>query len=648
MKMRKIALLIVALSLGAAWGQAPLSAAASEALHKGQAAASEAMSTYVKQTPDRPLWRQAIVYGQKARQLAPDSPAPMRFLAQVYSITNWYSRAYQSWDAYFKAGGESDAQVTQEFAKAAQQMGYASYNAGNLSAALTYYQKAHDLEPGDLEAIVWLARVNFESGKPKAALPLWQAAVKQAPDNQGYQYYLTRTQDQVHYGVAASNAFYAGVAAYGKEDKQAALADFEKAAKLNTHYKEAWARAASTSLELSLPQKAVSYWQGVLAIDPSDEGAQYFLGIAQTQARWGIAAANAFQDGYNAYNAGRLAKAETDFTKATQLNGGYADAWAWLGRIHYEQGDYAAAAGFYGQAARLEPANTTYQQFAQQAQTLAGTAPSGGAPEVAKTPSKQAEAAPPKQQAQTPTSPPEKTSPEKAKNPPPPERKPATTRAKPQPAPASKPPPTSPSPPSTQAKAKPESPAPSAAPAPKAAVTRHQPGKPVVLLNVTYTHQASADGAQGGAFSFFSSPKSLDASLIAPVNYAAGTLYQRVQVLRKPSSDPVEYQLCLVPDENISVEPACSNQSALKFTKPGVYTHSQSMRSLQRYSSIDWASGLLRLMLVIKDGQGNPIDPNYPFKGAWKGSPDLSLYYPMKVHYTAILVPPGASFPGWP
>jgi hypothetical protein len=44
-------------------------------------------------------------------------------------------------------------------------------------------------------------------------------------------------------------------------------------------------------------------------------------------------------------------------------------------------------------------------------------------------------------------------------------------------------------------------------------------------------------------------------------------------------------------------------------------------------------------MTVVKDQNGNPVDTVYSqFVGNWLGSPNLGLYYPMDVRYTAILI----------
>lgn len=59
---------------------------------------------------------------------------------------------------------------------------------------------------------------------------------------------------------------------------------------------------------------------------------------------------------------------------------------------------------------------------------------------------------------------------------------------------------------------------------------------------------------------------------------------------------------------------------------------------------IDWSRRLLDTMIVIKDRAGNPVDDRYGFGGKWDGSPDFSLYYPMTVRFTAVVVARGAAY----
>lgn len=163
------------------------------------------------------------------------------------------------------------------------------------------------------------------------------------------------------------------------------------------------------------------------------------------------------------------------------------------------------------------------------------------------------------------------------------------------------------------------------------------PSGSLLLLDQVHVHDTT-----DMAFSFFDVATGVPDDLTP---YVGGRLYQRVEVETKPSSQGVSYQMCLFQDEHTSDKHACTDQMA--FTEPGSYETEQELASLWQYSVIDLSRALLDLMLVVKDSDGDPVDTRYGFDGPWEGSPDLSLYYPMKVRYRAVLAPPGVAF-AWP
>ncbi|MCL7412873.1 MAG: carbohydrate binding domain-containing protein [ANME-2 cluster archaeon] len=204
-------------------------------------------------------------------------------------------------------------------------------------------------------------------------------------------------------------------------------------------------------------------------------------------------------------------------------------------------------------------------------------------------------------------------------------------------------------------------PLPTATPSPP---TLPPSNKQLVLLDVTHTHSTQVSYVKlarvddtgkiytksGQGFSKFNfAPGFPTGSLKSPINYAGGTLYQRIKVYSKPSSYPVRYQVCVFQDHITSDKHACSSSSKLTFTRPGTYYASQSMTSLFNYGGIDWNRQLLVAMTVVKDKYGTPVDNTYSqFTNKWYGAPNLGLYYPMNVRYTAIIVPPGGGAPVWP
>src|SRR5690606_12660974 len=109
--------------------------------------------------------------------------------------------------------------------------------------------------------------------------------------------------------------------------------------------------------------------------DPAAVGAEYFLELAQAQARWGVQPANDFYAGIAAYEAGNMQQARNSFAAASARNANYAAAWAWLGRVNFEQGLYEDAHAAYSRALALEPDNSNYQWFTAESVRLMSPAP---------------------------------------------------------------------------------------------------------------------------------------------------------------------------------------------------------------------------------------------------------------------------------
>ena len=584
-----------------------------EALRRGKTAAAQALNTYEEPNPDQPLWEAALAYGEEAERLAPAAPEPQRFLAQVYTSLGWFKRAYDAWVQYERFGGELDADARTKYAEMSMSLGYSRYTQDDVAAALAYYQKADDVSSSD-QTLTWLALLNFELGRPQAALPYWQQVTQRLPDNPLYTLYLERTQEQLRYGVEASNAFYRGLEAYNQGALREALDAFAQATTLNPTYQRALERAGALSLELGRSSDAVTYWQRALVLSPDSEQAQESLALARMQARWGAQAVTNYRDGVRLLEQGRLGDAREAFARATDANSRFTDAWAQLGRVERELGNLAEALQAFERAAVLEPTETSYQQQANALQDrLAQTEPTQAEPaaDVAQTEAVLTEEVE-TENTQTETASPTVTD------------TPATASTTPD-----------------------EETTPASADAQQVSSTPPDMtgGVPLTLLGATFTHYDSGD-QQEAAFSFFETLQSLTFDFGSPPNYATGTLYQRIQVLSKPSDAVAQYQVCLVPDDDITVAPACSDPSALTFSERGTYEASQPLTSLSNYAKIDWSKGIANILLILRDDNGNPVSSSYLYRS--NPTLDFADFYPMRVSYSAVIVPEGAVFTGWP
>lgn len=656
---RYLLLSFILILIPSGFAQAPLPEAAIEALTKGQLAATNALLSYDSHFIDRPLWREAVNHGVAAQQAAPDRPEPYRFLGQVYTSIQWYSRAWDAWQMYQSLGGVLNAQTNTYIAEVSSWLGNSAFRNGNYDEAIIFYQALYAINPTSEEANQHLALSYIALEQPEAALIHLQTLTETVADT-SYAALLDRVDEQVTYGVAASNAFRQGLDYYSNNQRTEALLAFREAATAGSDFRKAIVWAGRVAQEVGRPQDAVGFWQRAVALDPSDSEAQAALNLTRAQSEWGTAAYNAFQQGLALYAQGNRSAANQAFRQAVQANDRFADAWAYLGRTAFETGAYQEAVTAYDRANRLAPGNSSYasafaeaeralgeQIAAQQAAQQVQTAQPETEPGAAQPPAEAISGDTPATTADTPAAPDTaenttdepiaetteevETSDAVAEAPVPvtdalpPDSEPVTNAPTPDPMTLAA---TTPPPVLVEASVAP------------ARVTN----TPLPLLNLSYRHE-SPDRGGAGAFVFFEAPSALVRDLTGPDSFANGTIYQRLEVISKPSDIPVSYQLCLVPNDDIGVKPACSTAGTINFDSPGIYESSQSVSSFSQSNAIDWRRGITDLFVVIRDEQGNPVDPRYFFDGS--GPLELDLFYPMQVRYQAMIVPAGSSFPGW-
>ena len=83
-----------------------------------------------------------------------------------------------------------------------------------------------------------------------------------------------------------------------------------------------------------------------------------------------LTTAGAFRAALEAYRVENYDEAIEQLDTVLARNPNSARAWAWMGRIHFEQEDFVKAAVFYEKAAELDPDNEDYQLFATEATRL--------------------------------------------------------------------------------------------------------------------------------------------------------------------------------------------------------------------------------------------------------------------------------------
>lgn len=326
----------------------------------------------------------AVRYYEQVIELVPDDDNALIWLGRIHLELGEPETALGYWElavarglpgaAYFRERTQNQL----DYGIAASDSFYAgmqAYEEGRLEQALEAFRTAADLNPDYLEAWVWAGRSSLELGRPAEARRYWQQVLARNPDDARARYFLAVADEQERWGAEAAQAFFAGIAAYEAGELAQAVGHFRRALAANPRYKEAAVWTARSYQELGDPQSAIPFWEQVVALDPQDTRAAYFLQLARNQVRYGGEAAGAFMQGVERYQLAQLPAALEAFRQAVAENPRYLDAWAWLGRVYFELGDYAEAAAAYERALALAPDNEAYRFFAEEARRLGGLTP---------------------------------------------------------------------------------------------------------------------------------------------------------------------------------------------------------------------------------------------------------------------------------
>ncbi|HEX6244460.1 MAG TPA: hypothetical protein VFZ61_26260 [Polyangiales bacterium] len=122
-------------------------------------------------------------------------------------------------------------------------------------------------------------------------------------------------------------------------------------------------------------------------------------------------------------------------------------------------------------------------------------------------------------------------------------------------------------------------------------------------------------------------------NLRAPVNYGAGKLHARVEVLAKPSGAPTQLRACL---ENMAGASLCTGAlGGQSYLSESAIDHEQALNTMQNAASYDFNSPLRRGYLMVNDAFGASVAGNAQF-------------FPTELKATFTLLAPGASYvPPW-
>jgi tetratricopeptide (TPR) repeat protein len=273
-------MLMVLLFASSSWAQA-LPPGYQRNLSLAQAAMREAVDANVRPFPDQPLWAKAIRLAEAVVEMAPREAGGLGLLAEAYSRTNFFGRAWPAWEAYLDAGHDLTPEQTPIFLGVGEQLAWSAYEGGDRERAAELHLAMLDAVPFSKESRVWVARIRMEQGRPVDAIPYWEAVVAQDPEDDRARYFLNLARDQARWGVAAADAFRQGVAHYEAGDMDAARRALERATDSNPQYAEAWAWRGRIAFEAASYLVALRHYERAVELAPDVDAYRYFRNESQ-------------------------------------------------------------------------------------------------------------------------------------------------------------------------------------------------------------------------------------------------------------------------------------------------------------------------------------------------------------------------------
>lgn len=505
--------------------------------------------------------------------------------------------------------------------------------------AIAQGERARELAPGRLEPLRFLAQVYGTTGWTSRTWEAWQGYMAAGG-----------TMDARARSDAARAARVLGYQAFTAGAMGRARDLLEASYELDPEDLTTVTYLGQVRLETGDVTGAIPLLEAVVDTYPQ---LRPLLQRAVLGARHGLAAADAYIAAEREFAQGNIAGALSLFTAAMQGDPTFAQAIKGAAEVNAALGRTDEARRLWERALEADPTDAEVRavleriaaaeeaaaaaaQAAEEAQAAAEAAAAAQAAAEAAAPPVVL-APPPQQPAPVETPVAEPPAPEPAPEPVATPETPAEEPVATPPAQEPEPPVAEPEPQEPVAAVPPApAPAPQPAPAPAGAPT-------ITLVDATLRPRPVEQGGEG-AFTFLEAPAAAVGDLRA---YGQGTLHVQVELLEKPVDDPVLVQLCLVPDDLITVRPACSDAGALRLAaRQGEVSASQNVAALDGAAAIDWSQGMAQVLIVLRDSAGRPLDARYAYDD--QGLPlNVSAYYPMTLRVRAALVPAGGSFSGW-
>lgn len=308
-------------------------------LYQSLAKVDQAIRTYGEnQYPDRPLWREAFSLAEETLKKEPNYREGYYYLANMYRETKWWAKEAETWDLCLKLLNHEEKIDGASIAQVYFRLAYSYLNQKNRELALSYLQKAVNLNPGYVEAYLLLGRMYYEEDNIEEAEKAYSKAYELDPSSKEAQYFVQRVGKARLFGKSAYETYTQGYQSFSRGDLEGAEAYLKEAVRLNPGFKEAYYWLGRTLYEMGKLEEAEKVWEKILEIDPFHSQVRRFLDKTQQEIRYGREAVRYFQKGYELYEDGDYEGALEPLKKAILQNPAFSEAHEYLARCYYRLG----------------------------------------------------------------------------------------------------------------------------------------------------------------------------------------------------------------------------------------------------------------------------------------------------------------------
>jgi tetratricopeptide (TPR) repeat protein len=221
--------------------------------------------------------------------------------------------------------------------------------------AATEYKKTIEAK-GEKEALVVKLAEAYDAAKWHGmSVQAWERYIKLFPNG--------KDSDRAKKRAAAERRWM-GVNFYNLgEGMDKVIHQLKLAVELDPSLLEAYYWLGRVYVEEGMLDEAVSILEKLTAMDPKDKKAAWLLKEAKGMKDVGGAAYVSYREGFNLYEKGMLNEALAKYSKAVELNPGFAAAHVWIARILLETEQYSLSEKSWKRVLELEPDNKRAEWF---------------------------------------------------------------------------------------------------------------------------------------------------------------------------------------------------------------------------------------------------------------------------------------------